>query len=180
MPVTVSYPQVVEFHDRTRVRTTDHTWRNRYLMAETDMPERAVRAMLRKEGFVTSTMEYNKPGRLGHGMEKKYGDWQLHVRLFRHGRNIQIDGEVEVSGDYLEHLTHGWLPALDICIDMIKRHFGRCWVYHKKRRLYVTWMRKHVLRLDEPGTKTGVAEVVAALALAAAVIGTALIMAKKD
>ncbi len=171
MTVSALYPQDVALLDGTIVQTTDETWDKRQLVVETDRSESEVRGMLRKEGFVESTMEYNKPGRLGSGMEKKFQDWQVHVRLFRHGEHIQIDGEIEVSGNYWEHLTHGWLPALKICVDMVSKHFTKCWVYHKKYRQYVTgWAYEHVLRLVEPKSKTDVVMTVAIAGVAVACI----------
>lgn len=180
MTVSVSYPEEVEFPDKTMAETTDETWNKRQLVAETDRSESEVRAMLKKEGFVKSTMEYNKPGRLGSGMEKKFKDWQVHIRLFRHGKHIQIDGEVEVSADYFEHLTHGWLPALNICVEMVRRNFGRCWVYHTKYHQYVTgWVRERILRLVEPESKTSVIQIVAAAGVVACIVILA-VMSKDD
>ena len=180
MPISVRYPQIVGFEDGTRIRTNDRTWMERYLVVETDRSEEEIRDMLYDEGFEETSLEYPKSGRLGSGMTKKVDGWQVHVRLFPHGDNIQMDGEVEVASGYLEHLTHGWLPAFDLCADMVRRHFGGFWVYHKKRRRYVTdIVRDHTLRLGEPESKTsvGILLVAAGLALGAGLLAA---LSRKD
>ena len=180
MPISVRYPQIVGFGDGTRIRTNDHTWKERRLVVETDRSEAEIRDMLYDEGFGETSLEYPKSGRLGSGMTKKFDDWQVHVRLFPHGGNIQLDGEVEVESGYLEHLTHGWLPAFDLCADMVRRHFGGFWAYHKKRRRYVTdIVQERTLRLGEPGSKTGVGT---GLLVVGAALGLGLLAAlsKKD
>ena len=120
LSISVRYPREVEFEDGVIVPTTKDTWMQRHLVVETDRSEKEVRNVLSKEGFEETSIESPKSGRLGRGMVKKFRDWQIHVRLFRHDGNIQIDGEVEVSNEYCEHLTHGWLPAFDLCADIIR------------------------------------------------------------
>lgn len=170
MAVSVSYPKAVVFQDGSSAKTTADTWTKRQLVVETDQSEMEVRDMLAMEGFEETSMEYPKPGRLGRGMVKRFKDWQVHVRLFQHGDNIQIDGEVEVSKEYLEHLTYDWIPALDECFRMIRRHFGRVWIYHKGYHRYVARVVWERLSLDDPESKTSAAAVgvgIGALALVA-------------
>ena len=175
MAISVRYPLEVKFGNGSTALTTDNTWTERLLVVETDRSETEIRDMLSREGFGEVTMEYPKSGRLGRGMSKRFKDWQVHIRLFQHGNNIQIDGEVEVSAEYCEHLTHGWLPAFDLCADMIRRHFGGFWVYHKGYRQYVTGLvREYVLSLGDPESKTSVAGLAVAAGLA---LGVGLLVA---
>ena len=179
MSISVRYPLEVKLQDGSAIRTDKDTWMDRHLVVETDRSEEDVRNVLSKEGFGETRMEYPKSSRLGHGMIKEFEDWQVHVRLFRHGKNIQIDGEVEVSKKYCEHLTHGWLPAFDLCIDLIEKHFGEFWVYHKECNQYVQrLLDDRVLNLDDPESKTDAAilAVGAGLAIGA---GVALALLKK-
>ena len=181
MPVSVRYPQDVELEGGIIMPTTNDTWMQRNLVIETDRSEKEVRSILSKEGFEETSIEYPKPGRLGRGMVKKFKDWQIHLRLFRHDGNIQMDGEVEVSNEYCEHLTHGWLPAFDICADIIRRYFGGFWVYHKEYRLYAASLgRERVLSLGEPESKTSAIGLVAGVGLVAIGVGLLLASSKKD
>ena len=76
-----------------------------------------------------TVVEFSKPGQIGNGMVRRINDLQIHIRLFRHGDRIQLDGELEVSKAYVEHLTHGWIPALQECADMIVHYFGGVRIY---------------------------------------------------
>ena len=178
MPASVRYPSGVKLQDGTTIQTTKDTWLKRRLVIETDRSEKDVRNILSKEGFGETGMEYPKSGRLGRGMVKEFGDWQVHVRLFRHGENIQIDGEVEVSKKYCEHLTHGWLPAFAFCADVFRKHFGEFWVYHNEYEQYVrNPLQDIVLSLGDPEHKTSTAGV--AIGVALVVIGLLIAMYKK-
>lgn len=162
----MQYPLEVTLEDGTTIRTNEETWQERHLVIETDRSERDVRNMLYKEGFKETSMEYPKSGRLGHGMVKEFKNWQVHVRLYRHNDNIQIDGEVEVSKKYVEHLTYDWLPAFDFCAHIIRKHFGGFWVFHEEYGQYATNLgREIVLSLGDPKSKTNVAMLVAGAGL---------------
>lgn len=175
MPVSVRYPLEVKLEDGTTIRTDNNTWMERHLVIETDRSEKDVRHILSKEGFKETSIEYPKSGRLGHGMVKEFKDWQVHIRLFRHGGNIQIDGEVEVSKKYFEHLTHDWLPAFDFCADIIRKYFDGFWVYHKGYGQYATGLRREIaLSLGDPKSKTSVVGLAAGVGLA---IGAGLLIA---
>ena len=180
MPLSVRYPQEVELVDGTVISATDDTWRERHLVVETDRSEEEVRDVLYEEGFEETDMEFRKSGSLGRGMVRKHKDWQAHVRFFPHDGNIQIDGEVEVSKKYVEHLTHDWLPALDLCADIIWKHFGSFLVYHKKYRQYVADLDfERTLKLGDPKSKTSAAGLVAGIALGAIAVGLLAAASKK-
>ena len=173
MSIQITYPEIVEMVDGSIIEVTEDDWARRNLVVETDMPERAVRAAFAASGFRQNMTEYNKKGQIGRGMVKKIGDWQVHIRLYRHSGRIQIDGEVEVSSEYLEHLNHGWISGFAETMDIIQRHFETLWVYHKGRRQYVRHiMKETILDLTEPKSKTHVA--LLAIPLVLLVVGALL------
>ncbi len=178
MSITLSYPQVIQFHDGTQIELNDETWRKRHLVVETDRPESEVRRIFRSEQFSNAGLveEIIKDGQIGAGMIRKSGIWQMHVRLFSHDNHIQIDAEAELSNDYgIEHLTHGWISAFKGTWDIILKHFGQLWVYHKKARKYVSKVIKEgMLKLEEPKTKTDVALIVL-VALGSILVGLAVV-----
>lgn len=169
------YPTKVKLDNGTTVQTTENTWKERHLVIETDRSEKDVRYILSKEGFKETDIEYPKSGRLGRGMIKEFEDWQVHVRLFQHNDNIQIDGEVEVSIKYFEHLTHDWLPAFDFCADIFREYFNGFYVYHQKYERYLTdlW-DETVLSIGDPESKTSVVGLAVGAGLA---IGAGLLIA---
>lgn len=156
MPVSISYPQIVQLEDGVQIELTNETWEKRLLAVETDKTEQEVRQIFKKEGFRDAGLkEFIKKEQLGSGLIKKIKDWQIHVRFFAHNDRIQIDGEVEVSNDYLEHLTHGWISAFKESWNIVLKHFGKLWVYHKGFGKYVIRViREGVLSLPEPNSKT--------------------------
>lgn len=171
MTIQTPYPQAVVLTDGPIIQITEDVWRRRQLVVETDRTEAEVRSVFAANGFKPTILEFVKDGQLGRGMVKKLKDWQVHVRFYRNGRHIQIDGEVEVSNSYVEHLGHGWISGFTTCADIIGRHFGRYWIYHKGYRKYVRRIiNGSVLRLAEPQSKTSVAMmIIGAVLLAVAV-----------
>tara|TARA_Y100000590_G_scaffold386768_1_gene459830 strand:+ start:2136 stop:2684 length:549 start_codon:yes stop_codon:yes gene_type:complete len=65
-----------------------------------------IRKLLFSEGFTTVKFEHKKPEQIGHGLSLKLKKpWEIHVRLFNNTKtSIAIQGEVEISRDYLQHL----------------------------------------------------------------------------
>ena len=178
MSITIPYPQIIQFSDGTQLEVTNDDWKKRLLLIETNRTESEIREVFIKEGFKINNTEIIKNGQIGSGLVKKIGDWQVHVRLFPHNEHIQIDGEVEVSNDFIEHLTHGWISAFKETWNIVFKHFGELWVYHKGLEKYVTnVIREGILELAEPKTKTDVVLTIgvgAASALAAFLILLAL------
>ena len=160
MDYSIPYPQTVELEDGAMIQITEDVWKDRQLVVETDRSEAEVRGIFAEEGFRQAGMEFVKKGQIGVGMVKRVNDWQIHFRLYRRGTHIQIDGEIEISSAYFEHLNHGWIPALTNGADIIERHFGAARLYHKGRRKYVTKIiKRSILKIADLKIKTSVAVV---------------------
>ena len=65
-----------------------------------------MRKILFNEGFTTVKFEHKQPSQIGNGLSLKLKKpWEMHVRLFTNTKeSISIQGEVEISRDYLQHL----------------------------------------------------------------------------
>jgi len=65
-----------------------------------------MRRILFQEGFTAVKFEHKQPLQIGDGLSLKLKKpWEMHVRLFRETKDtISIQGEVEISRDYLQHL----------------------------------------------------------------------------
>ena len=65
-----------------------------------------MRKILFNEGFTTVKFEHKQPLQIGDGLSLKLKKpWEMHVRLFSNSKDsISIQGEVEISRDYLQHL----------------------------------------------------------------------------
>lgn len=159
--------------DGSVIQMTEDIWKRRQLIVETDRSVDEVRKAFAANGFRPTMLEFVKSGQIGRGMVKKFKDWQMHVRFYRNGRHIQIDGEIEVSNSYVEHLGHGWISGFTTCADIIKRYFGGYWAYHKGYGKYVSRIiNESALSLAEPRSKTSVDVVIlgAILLVALAVV----------
>lgn len=179
MSITIAYPQIVQFVDGTQLELTDDDWKKRLLVVETNRAEKEIREIFQKENFANSGAEFIKDGQLGSGLVRKFGDWQVHVRLFQHLDNIQLDAEAEVSSNYIEHLSHGWISAFKESWVIIEKHFGELWVYHKGSEKYVLRVIKEVtLELKEPESKTDVVTTIG-IGVAAVLIGALIVVVLK-
>lgn len=179
MPISIQYPQIVQLEGGAQLELTDETWKNRHLVIETNKAEKDVRQIFYKENFTEAGLEFVKDGQLGNGLIKKFGDWQIHVRLFLHGKHIQLDAEAEVTSKYIEHLTHGWISAFKASGVIIEKYFGQLWVYHKGLKKYVVSVIKEAtLVLDEPKSKTEVVDMIAA-GVVGALLGFLIVLALK-
>ena len=65
-----------------------------------------MRKILFDEGFTTVKFEHKQPFQIGDGLSLKLKKpWEMHVRLLNNSKDsISIQGEVEISRDYLQHL----------------------------------------------------------------------------
>lgn len=180
MGTSVSYPEIIALDDGAEIRTDRDDQDDRNIVVEVGASVRGVREALERDGFEETRAEFRKPGQLGRGMVRRHGDWQAHVRLFRRGDYVQMDCEVEVSKEYVEHLTHGSIPAPLECLGLIRRHFGKVYLYHKKRhRDIVRVLREHPLELPDPESKTSVGKALGLAALGALGIGLAVYGARR-
>jgi len=180
MPITIAYPKIIEFEDGTKLELTDDVWEKRLLLVETNRTENEVRAILQKEKFEkVEFREIIKTGQLGSGLIRKFGDWQVHIRLFSHNDHIQLDAEAELSNDYVEHLTHGWISAFKESWIIVERHFGELWVFHKGMGKYViSVVKEEILELAEPKSKTDVGLAIG-VGMAGVLIATLVVLALK-
>ena len=172
LSINLKYPKIIELDDGKQISLTHNEWENRPLVIETDRTEFEVRKMLVKEGFNNAGIwEIKKPQQLGDGLIKKINDWQIHIRLYLHENYIQLDAEAELSNDYLEHLSHGWISAFQTCMNIIRNNFDNVWVYHKGIKQYVTKIVSNtMLTLNDAQSKTEYKLLLALGAIAAVII----------
>ena len=168
MPLSTRYPEIIQLEDGTRIQLTKDSWKTRQLVVVYDGTEDEIRDAFASEGFDDAVLEVRKTGQLGHGMIKQNSDWQIHIRLFPHGECIELDGEKEVSSRYVEHVNHGWIPAIEECVEILSRYAGGARLYHKGLKQYVQRIiSTSVVPLPDPATKTQVTSVVTGLLLLA-------------
>ncbi len=146
-----SYPRtsiVSGFHDfihREEVEL-DHL----SLMVKTKKDE-IVRALL-QEGFKAVKLENKKPNQIGCGMTKKLAKpWEMHVRLFdMHGR-IAIQGEVEISRRYIQHIRSVRSPVIYELESILAKHKIEYQIWNAKIRDYITKViDNHEIKLQAP------------------------------
>lgn len=104
---------------------SDADRKERILITEVDLEEKAVRNLFKKNGFEIAFPEEKKTGQSGDGMLKSIdNDWDMHVRFFHfHNGMTAIDAEVETSRKYIEHLTkpENWISVLREVWDILKQ-----------------------------------------------------------
>ena len=166
MSIRIKYPKIVRLTSGKIITLDDDVWKNRLLMLETKHSEQDVKNILINEGYhEEELLEFKKKSQLGNGFIKKIEPWQIHIRLFQHNKNIQLDAEAELSNNYLEHLDHGWISAFNEISNIAKKHFGKIFIYHKGVGEYVSEiLQETVLTLKDANSKTNYKHVAASFA----------------
>ena len=156
MSIRIKYPKIIKLTSGKIITLDDDVWEKRLLMLETKHSEQDVRKILINEGYYEEELlEFKKESQLGNGFIKKIDPWQIHIRLFQHNKNIQLDAEAELSNSYLEHLDHGWVSAFNEIVNITKKHFGEIVIYHKGAGEYVSEIiQETVLTLKDANSKT--------------------------
>lgn len=95
--------------------------------------------MFKDEGFTRVKFEHRKPSQIGHGLNLKLGKpWEMHVRFVELKRGmVAIQGEVEVSRDYLQHLFSQSTPVVYEIGEILRRNGVDYRIWNGRIRRYV-------------------------------------------
>jgi len=98
-----------------------------------------MRKILFNEGFTTVKFEHKQPLQIGDGLSLKLKKpWEMHVRLFSNTKNsISIQGEVEISRDYLQHLFSQRTAVIYEIEEILKKNGIKYDVLNKRISKYV-------------------------------------------
>jgi len=98
-----------------------------------------MRKILFNEGFTTVKFEHKQPLQIGDGLSLKLKKpWEMHVRLFNNTKNsISIQGEVEISRDYLQHLFSQRTAVIYEIETILKRNGIKYDILNKRISKYV-------------------------------------------
>src|SRR5918996_2441767 len=105
------------------------------------------------EGFSKVKFENKKPGQIGNGFSKKLKKpWEIHVRLLDMQQGlIAIQGEVEISRRYIQHIRSVRAPVIYEIESILKKHRIEYKIWHAKMRQYITSViDNHQITLSAP------------------------------
>jgi hypothetical protein len=111
-----------------------------------------IRALL-LEGFTKVKFENKKPGQIGHGFTKKLKKpWEIHIRLLdMHQGLIAIQGEVEISRRYIQHIRSVRAPVIYEIESILKKHRIEYKIWNDRVRDYITnIIENHQIILNSP------------------------------
>ena len=96
-----------------------------------------IRALV-SEGFRRVKLENRKPSQIGNGFSKRLAKpWEMHVRLLQLQQGlIAIQGEVEISRRYIQHIRSVRSPVIYEIESIIRRHSVEYQICHSKMRDY--------------------------------------------
>ena len=109
--------------------------------------------IFKSEGFTKVKFEHKKPLQIGHGLNLKLKKpWEMHVRFVELKKGlIAIQGEVEVSRDYLQHLFCQNTPVIYEIEEMLKKHQIDYKIWNKRISKYVhTIIDNYKIKLSTP------------------------------
>ena len=98
-----------------------------------------MRRILFQEGFTAVKFEHKQPLQIGDGLSLKLKKpWEMHVRLFRETKDtISIQGEVEISRDYLQHLFSQRTAVIYEIETILKRNGIKYEILNKRISKYI-------------------------------------------
>jgi hypothetical protein len=105
------------------------------------------------EGFSKVKFENKKPGQIGNGFSKKLKKpWEIHVRLLDMQQGlIAIQGEVEISRRYIQHIRSVRAPVIYEIESILKKHRIEYKIWNDKVRDYITnIIDNHQIILNSP------------------------------
>jgi hypothetical protein len=105
------------------------------------------------EGFSKVKFENKKPRQIGNGFTKKLKKpWEIHVRLLdMHQGLIAIQGEVEISRRYIQHIRSVRAPVIYEIESILKKHRIEYKIWNDKVRDYITnIIENHQIILNSP------------------------------
>lgn len=105
------------------------------------------------EGFSKVKFENKKPGQIGNGFAKKLKKpWEIHIRLLDMQQGlIAIQGEVEISRRYIQHIRSVRAPVIYEIESILKKHRIEYKIWNDKVRDYITnIIENHHIILNSP------------------------------
>src|SRR6187200_1613300 len=105
------------------------------------------------EGFRRVKLENKKPTQIGNGFTKKLTKpWEMHVRLLDMQQGlIAIQGEVEISRRYIQHIRSVRAPVIYEIESILKKHRIEYKIWNDKVRDYITnIIDNHQIILNSP------------------------------
>ena len=112
-----------------------------------------IRKILFDEGFTTVKFEHKQPLQIGDGLSLKLKKpWEMHVRLFSNTKDsISIQGEVEISRDYLQHLFSQRTAVIYEIETILKRNGIKYEILNKRISKYIhIFLDEYKIKLVTP------------------------------
>jgi hypothetical protein len=106
-----------------------------------------------QEGFKKVKFENRKPGQIGHGFAKRLKKpWEMHIRLLEINQGlIALQGEVEISRKYIQHIGSVRCPVVYEIESILKKHKIEYKIWNSKVRDYITHVvDNHQIILNSP------------------------------
>src|SRR5918997_2214415 len=147
------YPKKMNFLKglQESIKSEDIQFDHLSLLVKTKKDE-IIKALI-LEGFTKVKFENKKPGQIGHGFTKKLKKpWEIHIRLLdMHQGLIAIQGEVEISRRYIQHIRSVRAPVIYEIESILKKHKIEYQIWHAKMRQYITTViDNHQITLSAP------------------------------
>ncbi|MGD1835591.1 MAG: hypothetical protein ACPKQO_07700 [Nitrososphaeraceae archaeon] len=105
------------------------------------------------EGFSKVKFENKKPGQIGNGFSKRLRKpWEIHVRLLEMNKDfIAIQGEVEISRQYVQHIRSVRSPVIYELESILKKNRIEYKIWNAKVTDYITnIIDNHHITLNAP------------------------------
>jgi hypothetical protein len=154
MEYLTTYPKTISFIDGLKdiIRLDNQTGvEHLHIVVKKNIDE--LLKIFKSEGFTKVKFEHKKPSQIGHGLNLKLKKpWEMHIRFVELKKGfIAIQGEVEVSRDYLQHLFCQNTPVIYEIEEMLKKHQVDYKIWNKRISKYIhTVVDNYKIKLSTP------------------------------
>ncbi len=153
MEYLTRYPKTVSLTDglRDRIKVDKSGVEHLHVVVKKNINELV--GLFKNEGFTRVKFEHKKPSQIGHGLNLKLKKpWEMHIRFVELKKGlVAIQGEVEISRDYFQHLFCQNTPVIYEIEAMLKKHQIDYRIWNSRISKYVhSVIDNYKIRLSTP------------------------------
>ena len=153
MDYDTRYPKTIECDNgkKTKIKIDKDEVEHLHLVVRKNIDELV--NMFKKEGFTGVKFEHKKVSQIGKGLNLKLKrPWEMHIRFIDMKKGlVAIQGEVEVSRDYLQHLFCQSTPVIYEIENVLKKNLIDYRVWNSRIGSYISSiLDNYAIKLAKP------------------------------
>ncbi|MDI1496184.1 MAG: hypothetical protein K8823_1492 [Cenarchaeum symbiont of Oopsacas minuta] len=153
MDYATKYPKTIKFTNgkKIKIKINKDEVEHLHVVVRRNIDELV--CMFKKEGFTGVKFEHKKVSQIGKGLNLKLKrPWEMHIRFIDMKKGlVAIQGEVEVSRDYLQHLFCQSTPVIYEIENVLKKNLIDYRIWNSRIGSYViSVLDNYAIKLARP------------------------------